>query len=436
MNIQSVFDLQSKNKWVTKTSSAAERIAKLEKLKAAVIERMDDAVQALHEDLRRDPEGSKNEVLSIIGEIDHTVAELETWMKAEEVSAAPFDADGGKAEITYEARGIVLLFSPWNFPYGLLFQPLASIIAAGNTAMIKPNEMAPSISKLSAELIRETFDTKDVAVFEGGVELANELLELPVDHIFFTGSPAVGKVIMGAAAQHLSSVTLELGGKNPAIIDRDADIQDAAGKLAAFRNLNNGQVCLCPENVYVPQEKEAEFLATVEGTYQAMFYKDGELNPETNAKIIDQRNFDRVKGYIDDAVAKGATIVCGGEADTELRSIHPTIMKDVPENARVMGEETFGPLLNVITYNDVEEAISHIQGQPKPLALYIFSKDQSFVDNVLNNTSSGGVTINNCLLHCVVPALPFGGVNNSGMGAYHGVHGFRELSHRRSVLAV
>ncbi len=436
MTIQSIFDLQTQHKWVAKTSTASQRIKTLEKLKDVMNERMDDAIQALYDDLRRDHEGAKNEVLSVIGEIDHTVAELENWMQAEEVSAAPFDAAGGKAEITYEARGIVLLFAPWNYPFALLFQPLVSILAAGNTCLVKPNEMSPAVSKLSAEIIRDTFEEKEVAVFEGGVDLANELLELPVDHIFFTGSPAIGKIVMGAAAKNLTSVTLELGGKNPAIIDANADIQDAAGKLAVFRNMNNGQVCLCPENVYVPADKEEEFLATVQGTYQAMFYKDGELNPETNGKIIDQRNFDRVKGYIDDALEKGATIVCGGEGDEELRTIHPTIMKNVPDHARVMQEETFGPLLNVITYTDIDEAISHIQSQPKPLALYIFSKDEEFVDRILDNTSSGGVTVNNCLMHVAVPALPFGGVNNSGMGAYHGLHGFRELSHRRSVLTL
>ena len=239
---------------------------------------------------------------------------------------------------------------------------------------------------------------------------------------------------MGAAAKNLTSVTLELGGKNPVIIDRTADLADAAGKIAAFRNMNNGQVCLCPENIWVPEEMVDEFIANVQGTFQALFYTDGKLNPDSTGKIIDERNFKRVKNYIDDAREKGANIVYGGESDADLRSIHPTIMTDVPENAVIMGEETFGPILNIFTYKEVDEAISHVQQQPKALALYIFTQDDDFVEKILASTSSGGVTVNNILMHVAVPGLPFGGVNSSGIGAYHGKYGFAELSHQRSVL--
>lgn len=432
--VQSIFELQSQHKWVNKMSSVEQRLEKLKKLRQVIETREDDAVKALHNDLRRDEEGARGEVASIFGEIDHAFADLAKWMAPVDVDPAPFVEN--KARITVEARGIVLLFSPWNYPFALLFQPLVSIIAAGNCAMVKPNELAPNISKLAAEIIEEVFDEKDVAVFEGGVDLANELLELPTDHIFFTGSPAVGKIVMGAAAKNLTSVTLELGGKNPVIIDRTADLQDAAGKIAAFRNMNNGQVCLCPENIWVPEEMADDFIAAAQGTFQAMFYKDGKLNPDANGKMIDERNFQRVKGYIDDANDKGANIVCGGEADTELRSIHPTIMTNVPDDAKIMGEETFGPILNVFTYKEVDEAFANIQAQPKPLALYVFTTDDNFVETVLSKTSSGGVTVNNCLLHVAVTALPFGGVNGSGIGAYHGEYGFKELSHQRSVLAL
>ena len=432
--IESTFAIQSKQKWINKASSAEQRIAKLQLLKEGIESREQDVVRALHKDLRRDEEGSMSEIMAVYDEINRATAELSEWMAPVDVDSAPYVDN--RAQITYEARGIVLLFSPWNFPFALLFQPLVSLIAAGNCAMVKPNEMAPHISKLCAEIINDVFDMQDVAVFEGGVDLANELLELPMDHIFFTGSPAVGKIIMGAAAKHLASVTLELGGKNPVIIDRSADIEDAASKIAVFRNLNNGQVCLCPENIWVPEEKEQELLDIVQGTFQALFYKDGKLNPETNGKMVDERNFERVNGYIDDAGEKGASIVCGGEVDSDLRTVHPTILKDVPASAKIMSEETFGPILNVFTYKEVDEAISSIQNQPKPLALYVFSKDDDFIDTVLSRTSSGGVTVNNCVLHYTVPALPFGGINSSGTGAYHGKHGFIELSHQRSVLAM
>ncbi len=432
--VQSVFKTQSQHKWVNKASTAEQRLAKLQKMKDAIQAREDDVVKAMHLDLRRDEEGARGEVTSIYGEIDHAFADLAQWMEPVEADPTPFI--GSKARIMPEARGIVLLFSPWNYPFALLFQPLASIIAAGNCAMVKPNELAPNISKLAAEIINDVFDEKDVAVFEGGVDLANELLELPMDHIFFTGSPAVGKIVMGAAAKNLTSVTLELGGKNPVIIDRTADLADAAGKIAAFRNLNNGQVCLCPENIWVPEEMAQDFIAAAQGTFQALFYKDGALNPDANGKMIDERNFQRVKNYIDDAREKGANIVCGGDTDSDLLSIHPTIMTDVPANAIIMGEETFGPILNIFTYKDADEAITSIQQQSKPLALYVFTTDDDFVESVLAKTSSGGVTVNNCLLHVAVPGLPFGGVNGSGIGAYHGKFGFQELSHQRSVLAM
>ena len=431
-SIQSVFEIQSQQKWVNKASSAAHRIDKLKRLKQVIESRKQDVIQALHDDMRRDTEGAETEVLMIYSEIELTIAELANWMAPVEVDPTPF-ADSS-ARIITEGRGIVLLFGPWNVPFALLFQPLVSIIAAGNCAMVKPNELAPSISKVAAEIIRDVFDEKDVAVFEGGVDLANEMLELPIDHIFFTGSPSVGRIVMTAAAKHLASVTLELGGKNPVIIDRTADLQDAAEKIAVVRNLNNGQVCLCPENIWVPEEMAPEFLTRVQETFQSLYYKDGKLNPDANAKMIDEGNFQRVKSYIDDATAKGANIVFGGEADSELLSIHPTIMTDVPANAKIMGEETFGPILNVFTYNHVDEAVSSIQQQSKPLALYIFTKDDDFIEMILSKTSSGGVTVNNCVVHINVPALPFGGVNGSGIGAYHGKHGFTELSHQRSVL--
>ena len=432
--VQSVFELQSQHKWVNKQSSAEERLAKLSKLKSAIESREEEVVKALHLDLRRDEDGARGELTSIYNEIEHAFADLADWMKPVEADPAPFVEN--KASIVMEARGIVLLFSPWNYPFALLFQPLVSIIAAGNCSMVKPNELAPNISKVAAEIIEDAFDEQDVAVFEGGVDLANELLELPMDHIFFTGSPAVGKIIMGAAAKNLTSVTLELGGKNPVIIDRSADLQDAAGKIAAFRNMNNGQVCLCPENIWVPEEMAQDFMAATQGTFEALFYKDGKLNPDANGKMIDERNFQRVKGYIDDAREKGANIVCGGDTDADLLSIHPTIMTEVPDDATIMGEETFGPILNVFTYKDVDEAFASIQRQPKPLALYVFTTDDDFVEEAISKTSSGGVTVNNCLLHVAVKALPFGGVNGSGMGAYHGEFGFKELSHQRSVLAM
>ncbi len=431
--LQGIFELQRIHQWNVRRSSAKQRIAKLEKLKAAIQSREGVVNEALHADLRRNEESSAIEFNSIYTDVDDAIANLENWMAPVEVpTSAPFA--GARARMVYEARGIVLLFGPWNYPFALVFQPLVAIIAAGNCALVKPNEMAPHVSEITAEIIRETFDPQEIAVFEGDVQLANDLLDLPVDHIFFTGSPAVGKVVMAAAAKHLASVTLELGGKNPVIIDREADIADAAGKVAFLRNMNSGQVCLCPENIWVHEDCKDEFVGAAQATYQAGFYQDGELNEDVMGKIIDHRNLARVKGYLDDARDKGARVVCGGEVIEETLSVHPTILTDIPADARILSEEVFGPILSVFTYREITEVYEALHRQPKPLALYIFTGNDAFVDDVLANTTSGGVMVNNCIMHVAEHHLPFGGVNNSGMGRYHGVHGFRELSHERAVL--
>ncbi|MBL4826262.1 MAG: aldehyde dehydrogenase family protein [Spongiibacteraceae bacterium] len=432
-HIQDMFNRLQTQQWLTRQSSANTRLQKLKALRKAIKNHEEAICQALHDDLRKSPQAAKNDLYSSYADIDDAIAHLEQWMAPIEVERGPLFSSG-KALITYEARGVVLLFGPWNFPFNLIIQPLVPIIAAGNCALVKPNEMAPHTSAVCSKIIKAVFSENEVAVFEGDAGLANRLLELPVDHIFFTGSPAIGKKVMAAAAKHLASVTLELGGKNPVIIDSSADIQKAAATIATYRNMNSGQLCLCPENVWIPESKLSEFLQTVAATYKKMFYKDGKLKPLACGKIIDQRNLARVKSYIDDAREQGATFICGGEVDTELMAIHPTLLVDVPANAKILQEEVFGPVLSVFTYKDINQVYTTLHQQAKPLALYIFSEEQRFIDQVLNNTTSGGVTINNCVMHCVEHHLPFGGVNQSGIGRYHGIHGFKELSHERAVL--
>ena len=431
--INRIFELQKAHKWVQKKSTAEQRLETLNRLKDA-LQRYDAEIKsALYADLRKTEELAAGEIQPFYEEFELTSKNLADWMAAQEVETSE-RFQGAKAEIVPESRGVVLLFGPWNFPFGLVFLPLLQIISAGNCAIVKPNEMSPATSAISTKIIREVFDEKEVAVFEGDVELANRLLELPVDHIFFTGSPAVGKIVMTAAAKHLASVTLELGGKNPAIVDRSANIQDTAGKVAFMRNYNHGQVCLCPENVWVPEESRDAFLAVAQGTYQAMFYQEGKLNAEACGKIVDERNLNRVKSYIDDAREKGAQVLCGGEVDAEQRTIEPSILVDLPDDAKIHGEETFGPILSVFTYREIDEVYQALQEQPKPLALYVFAENDDVVEEIIENTSSGGITVNNCFLHCVEHQLPFGGVNHSGIGRYHGIHGFKELSHERAVL--
>lgn len=430
--IERVFGLQRTHKWVVKNSTAAQRFAKLQRLKEVVLARSDEIRAALRADLRKPEAEVAEEIASVGTEVDDAVEHLEQWMAPVEITPGP-TFQGARARMVYEGRGICLVFGPWNFPMGLLFEPLVPVIAAGNCAILKPNELAPATSRVSASIIRQVFDEREVAVFEGGVDVANRLLELPVDHVFFTGSPRVGRVVMGAAAKHLASVTLELGGKCPVVLDGTADLPAAAATIAAARCYNSGQVCLCPDVAWIPADRRDEFVAHLRTALKAQLYKEGALDKSVFGRIVDNRNFQRVKSYLDDALARGASVAFGGQADVEDLTIHPTILVDVPPEASILREEVFGPLLPVMSYRTPEEVCSAAQRGGKPLALYVYSHDDGFIDTILRNTSSGGVTINGWATHWFERQLPFGGVNESGIGRYHGHHGFRELSHERAV---
>ena len=431
-DIQRVFELQRANRWALKAAGPEQRKRLLLKLKEAVLSRVDEINQALFDDLRKPMVGLKNgEIYSVVSEIDIVLTSLDDWMKPAPVAALPMFA-GNDTYVMYEPRGVVLLFGPWNFPFSLIFAPLVNILAAGNSAIVKPNEMQPHTSALVAEIIRTTFDEAQVAVFEGGVELADELQELPADHIFFTGSPAVGKRVMAAAARHLTSVTLELGGKNPAIVAPDADLDAVAPRIIAARTMNAGQICLSVDHVWVHRSRLEEFLAIAARTIDAMFYVDGALNKKRLPRIVDARNLARIRSYIDDAISRGARITCGGTIEDDDLTIHPTVIADVPLDASIMAEEIFGPVLPVLVYDDVHEATNNCDRVGKPLALYVFGHEE-FVADVLAQTSSGGVTVNNVMSHYLEPSLPFGGVNSSGIGRYKGHAGFLELSNARSV---
>lgn len=431
--IEQIFALQRATRAARKSEPTASRIARLKGLRDAITARIGAIEEALHTDLRRAPNGGKEgEIPAVLGEIDLAIANLEHWMAPQPVPASPH-FQGSQTFIQYEPRGVVLLLGAWNFPFALALSPLVPILAAGNSAMVKPNELSPATSKVVAEIIQATFDEQDVAVFEGGIEVAEALQQLPFDHVFFTGSPAVGKRVMAAAAKHLSSVTLELGGKCPAIVAPGYDLVDAAGKVTGARFNNAGQLCLSVDHAWVPRAAVEPFCQIVGAVVDKMFFVDGELQLERLPRLVNERNFDRVKGYIDEAVAKGARIVRGGQYDRETLTIHPTILVDVPLDARIMQEEIFGPVLPVLAYDDLERVTEQVDANGKPLAMYIFSQQQAFIDQVLLNTSSGGVTVNHVFMHYLEPNLPFGGVNGSGMGRYHGHAGFIELSNGRST---
>jgi aldehyde dehydrogenase (NAD+) len=431
--MQRVFAAQRANRLTLKRSSAANRSARLLRLRAAIVAQTDAIDAALHADLRKMKMGAKNsEISSVLHDIDETVAHLENWMADEIVEPSPHFS-GNQTRIQYEPRGTVLLLGPWNFPFALIFAPLVPIIAAGNTCIVKPNELQPETSTIVAAIIRKTFPEIEVAVFEGGVPVAEALQDLPFDHVFFTGSPTIGKRVMAAAAKHLSSVTLELGGKCPAIIDAGYDLADAAGKVAGARFTNAGQLCISVDHVWVPRGERDALIPMLSAMIDRMFYRDGELQKARLSRMVDARNFDRVRAYVDEAVQQGATIVKGGTMEPDDLTIHPTILIDVPLSTRIMQEEIFGPVLPVLSYDIVDEIEAQIDATGKPLALYVFSHDEAFVADVLERTSSGGVTVNNVIMHYLESKLPFGGVNSSGIGRYKGVHGFHELSHARSV---
>jgi aldehyde dehydrogenase (NAD+) len=431
-NIARVFDLQRGYKHIVKRTSATERIAKLELLRNSLNAHAQDLISALGRDTGKPPLEAFIELTGPLGELNDICPFLAEWMKPEEVALSRNAVPGARAKIIHEPKGQVLIFGPWNFPSGLLFQPLVGAIAAGNVCMLKPSELTPATSALSVKIIRELFPEEEVAIFEGGPEVAQILLQHPFDHIFFTGSTKVGKLVMSAAASHLSTVTLELGGKSPAIVDSKVDLSKIARRIAWGKFANAGQVCLSPDHVYVPKGLRDAFVAEVRAYLNEAYYKDGQFNTSDLAQIVDARNLQRLTRLIDDAKARGAKVVQGGNLVGDRR-LAPTIVVDVPADAGMMQEEIFGPIMPVMDYDDIDDVIDQVNGRDKPLALYVFSDDEAFVDKVLGRTSSGGATVNDVIRHVTEPTLPFGGAGASGHGSYHGKYSFLTFSHTRSI---
>ncbi|MFZ9584453.1 MAG: aldehyde dehydrogenase family protein [Pseudohongiellaceae bacterium] len=431
--IQRIFALQRARQWQVKASSAEQRKQRLLALKTAVERHAEAIVAAVRQDTRKpEQEIRVTEVLNVLSNIQRNIDNLDHWMQPVEVQPSGSALD--KARIVYEAKGVCLILGPWNFPLGLVLGPLAAAIAAGNCCMVKLTDLCPATAKLAGQLLRETFDEAEVALFEGGVDVATALLDLPFNHIFFTGSTRVGRIVMAAAAKHLASVTLELGGKSPVIVDADADIAKVAGDLAAAKQFNGGQACICPDYVFVTAAQRDRLIEEFRSRVQQNLYDaSGTLQKERIAQIINDQNFARIKHLFDDAVAKGAKVAAGGVLEASDRTVHPTLLTDVTPDMAIMQEEIFGPIVPLLTYESLDEVIHHIEERPKPLALYVYSRNPHTVDQVLQRTSSGGVTVNGFFSHYLENQLPFGGVNESGTGSYHGVFGFRAFSHERAV---
>jgi len=434
--IQQVFENQAATALRLRSSTADERIVKIRKLRDAVIAHSEDWYRAAYADFKK-PAGEVDlaEILPVCVEANDAIRHLRQWMKPRHVWPTLL-ALGTRSHVHYVPRGRCLIIGPFNYPVNLTLGPMVSAIAAGNTVILKPSELTPHLSGLICKVVREVFTEDEVAIFEGEAEVSQALLELPFDHIFFTGSPQIGKVVMGAAAKHLTSVTLELGGKSPTIVDETANLQLAASNVMWAKFANAGQTCIAPDHVYVHESVKDAWVAACRAQLQKAYgatLAEQASSPHL-AHIVNARHTSRVKALLDDANALGARTLTGGGTNEADCFVQPTLLDQVPEQARIMDEEIFGPLLPVIGYRDLGEVIARINAGPKPLALYIYSRNNAAIDRVLTQTVSGGACVNHALLQFLHSNLPFGGINNSGIGNAHGHHGFKAFSHKRGVV--
>jgi aldehyde dehydrogenase (NAD+) len=410
-----------------KTKPVDFRVAQLQALKQAIIDHQAAILAALTADLKKPEFETFATEIGVTQEIDYALKHIRTWVKPKRV-AAPFTQFPATAKILPEPLGVVLIIGPWNYPFQLMISPLVGAIAAGNCALLKPSEIAPSTSGVVAEIIQKTFDPNYVSIVEGGVEVSKAVLAEKFDHIFFTGGTAIGKIVMAAAAQHLTPVTLELGGKSPCVVDRNISVDDAARRITWGKFINAGQTCIAPDYLLVDRQVKPALLTAIQTCIQEFYGDDPAKSPDF-ARIVSPKQFSRLANLL-----QGGKILVGGATNEQDRYIAPTVMDQVSPDDPVMQEEIFGPILPVIEYEDVGEAIALINSKPKPLALYLFSRDKQLQQRVLQETSSGGVCINDTILHIGVPELPFGGVGDSGIGSYHGKASFDTFSHPKSIL--
>ncbi len=431
--ILDVLNLQKSALLRLSTSSAAQRIEKLRKIESYLMQHKDDLCDALYADFKKPAsEVVIAELLGVKREINHTIKHIKSWMKPQSVST-PLMLLGTKGLVQYEAKGLCLIISPWNYPFNLSICPLVHAIAAGNAVILKPSELSPATAAFIQKMISSLFDKSEVAVFEGDATVSTFLLEQKFDHIFFTGSPAIGKVVMSAAAKHLTSVTLELGGKSPAIVGPEVNVEEAAAKIAWGKFLNNGQTCIAPDYLYLHEKHYFSFLKALEATVET-FYGKNVAKSKDYARIVNRRHFDRIVSLLDDAKEKGAQVLFGGKTDADDCFIEPTVLINCTPEMRIMQEEIFGPILPVMSYQDEMEVTASIRQGDKPLALYVFSTNTEFNQYILDHTSSGTSVVNDCLIQFGHNELPFGGVNHSGIGKSGGHYGFVEFSNQKSVV--
>lgn len=419
--------------------SYATRVDRLDRCIALLVDHQDAICDALQQDFgcRSKYVTLMSEVMTCVGGLKHSRKNLKKWMKPERRKAPfPMNLFGARAQVYYQPKGVVGIMAPWNVPIGTVFSPLTDVLAAGNRCMIKPSEFTPHTAELLAELFPQYFDASEVCVCPGGAEVGVAFSGLALDHLIFTGSTTVGRLIMRAAAENLTPVTLELGGKSPVIVSRSSDINSAAEAIITGKAMNAGQLCISPDYAFVPEDSLELFVDQCRATINEQFPTIAD-NPDFVA-VVNERHYDRISGYLQDAHSKGARVeplMPAGETfdDRNQHKIPLHLVVNPGDDMLVMQDEIFGPILNIKTYQRVDECLEYINNRPRPLALYYFGKDAAEQERVLQETTAGGVSVNDVCMHYACDDLPFGGVGGSGMGHFHGFDGFKTFSHAKGV---
>ena len=425
-----ISDIVSKQRQFFSTGATKEiafRIEKLKSLEQAIEDNKTIIIKALKADLNKPGFEAYFEIMGVLSEIKYALKNIKAWTKNKKV-ATPFHQFLSSAQVYTEPLGVVLIIGPWNYPINLMLAPLVGVIAAGNCSILKPSEIAIHTSSVLADIVKKTFDPSFLTAIEGGVETSKEILSESFDHIFFTGGTEVGKIVMSAAAQNLTPVTLELGGKSPCIVDDTAHIEYTAKRIVWGKFSNAGQTCTAPDYLLVNRKIKDDLLSSIKKQIRS-FYGDAPSRSHSYARIINQRHFSRLSEFL-----KNGEVLVGGDTNLDELYIAPTVIDRVSWEDKVMQEEIFGPILPVLEYTHLSEAITLVNKQPKPLALYFFSSNKRNQELVLQETASGGACINDTVMQLTIPALPFGGVGGSGFGRYHGKAGFDTFSYQRGVL--
>lgn len=432
--IQRVFALQQANAPFVRATSVRQRVHILERFREAVVDWRERIQEAVYLDFGRAPiETDLVEIVPVLVQLKHAIDQVGRWMQPQRIPR-PWLFLGTRAEIRYEPKGTVLIIGPWNYPFLLTVGPLVSALAAGNTVCLKPSELTPHTARLLVEFVEGLFPENEVAVFEGDATVAVELQKRPFDHVFLTGSPDVGREVMRAAAAHLASTTLELGGKSPVVVDETAELKSAAAKILLGKTINAGQTCIAPDYVLVQDDVHDALLEAIVARYERAYTGDRAEATPSLPRIVNLSNYRRLDTLFTSTLAAGAEVELGGTRDADTRQVEFTLLTNVEPDHPIMREEIFGPFLPILRYDTLDDALAVINRLPNPLTLYVFSRDDATIETLLNRTTAGTTLINDTLIQFAHPNLPFGGSKTSGMGRAHGRAGFLEFSNPRSVL--